>query len=445
MDLLNLQGLIPGDAIESETSISVRVLRRRDKLPGCTHCGSEAIAPNGTRLVTYMDLPVRGKPVTIEWERQRFRCRELLCRKTSADQSEHLHENFQVTTRLYDWIGNRCLTQTFAAVASDTGLDERSVRRIFEHWSDAKLDAGHNRVATPRILGIDEVHLLRHARGVLTNIEQRTLIDLLPDRSRETMRRRLIRMDRLDTVQVVTMDMWRPYRDLAAELMPRAVVVVDKWHVTKYADKGMETIRKSHRAGLSAPMRKRLVKDRFLLLSRGSRLRPEQRLIMQTWTHHFPDLAAAYAAKEAFYGIYDCATRREAEAVYAAWEASLTKEMRAAFAELLSAMKNWREPIFNYFDHRVTNAYTEAMNGLIKIANRAGRGYSFEVLRARMLLNYRAIRHPQLPDEPARGVPEFAFKRAIFDNPRHFGFDLATTASLLDGLIHEVTSTESAG
>lgn len=93
----------------------------------------------------------------------------------------------------------------------------------------------------------------------------------------------------------------------------------------------------------------------------------------------------------------------------------------------------------------MTNAYTEAMNGLIKIANRAGRGYSFEVLRARMLLNHRAIRHPQLPDEPSRGVPQFAFKRAIFDNPRHFGFDLATTASLLEGLIHEVTSTESAG
>lgn len=35
MDMLNLQGLIPGDALESETSISIRVLRRRDMLPGC--------------------------------------------------------------------------------------------------------------------------------------------------------------------------------------------------------------------------------------------------------------------------------------------------------------------------------------------------------------------------------------------------------------------------
>lgn len=38
-----------------------------------------------------------------------------------------------------------------------------------------------------------------------------------------------------------------------------------------------------------------------------------------------------------------------------------------------------------------------------------------------------------------------AFKQAIFDNQRRFEFELATTAWLLEGLIREVTSTESAG
>jgi hypothetical protein len=35
-----------------------------------------------------------------------------------------------------------------------------------------------------------------------------------------------------------------------------------------------------------------------------------------------------------------------------------------------------------------TNAYTESLNGLIKITNRIGRGYSFEVIRARMLYGH---------------------------------------------------------
>jgi len=33
----------------------------------------------------------------------------------------------------------------------------------------------------------------------------------------------------------------------------------------------------------------------------------------------------------------------------------------------------------------VTNAYTESANGLAKIVNRAGRGYGFGVIRARVL------------------------------------------------------------
>ena len=42
--------------------------------------------------------------------------------------------------------------------------------------------------------------------------------------------------------------------------------------------------------------------------------------------------------------------------------------------------------IMAFFDERYTNAYTEAMNGIARIVNRAGRGYSFRVLRAKLML-----------------------------------------------------------
>ena len=37
------------------------------------------------------------------------------------------------------------------------------------------------------------------------------------------------------------------------------------------------------------------------------------------------------------------------------------------------------------FDQQVTNAFTESLNSLIRVTNRMGRGYSFEVLRAMIL------------------------------------------------------------
>lgn len=55
------------------------------------------------------------------------------------------------------------------------------------------------------------------------------------------------------------------------------------------------------------------------------------------------------------------------------------------FEGLLSIVKNWRREILAYFDHRFTNGSTEGVNAAIRQIDRQGRGYSFEVLRARLL------------------------------------------------------------
>jgi hypothetical protein len=47
----------------------------------------------------------------------------------------------------------------------------------------------------------------------------------------------------------------------------------------------------------------------------------------------------------------------------------------------------------DYFDHPVTNAYTESLNSLIRVMNRLGRGYSFEALRAKILFAEGAHKH----------------------------------------------------
>ncbi len=48
-------------------------------------------------------------------------------------------------------------------------------------------------------------------------------------------------------------------------------------------------------------------------------------------------------------------------------------------------MTNWHDEIFNYFENPMTNAYTESANSLTRVMNRMGRGYTFDVIRARML------------------------------------------------------------
>ena len=73
---------------------------------------------------------------------------------------------------------------------------------------------------------------------------------------------------------------------------------------------------------------------------------------------------------------------------------TLTKDMKY-YQDVIKTVDNWQYEIFNYFTCRITNAYTESLNNLIKNIEKAGRGYSFEVLRAKVLFGTSATRKPK--------------------------------------------------
>ena len=97
-------------------------------------------------------------------------------------------------------------------------------------------------------------------------------------------------------------------------------------------------------------------------------------------------------------------TRRLAE-----WELGIKgTQMTAAYKPLLTAMYNWHDHIFAYWDHRVTNAVTEALNGVAKLMERNGRGYSFDVIRAKLLYYYRHLDRVPKPVSSGRRTNNFA-------------------------------------
>jgi transposase len=171
-------------------------------------------------------------------------------------------------------------------------------------------------------------------------------------------------------------------------VLPHAKIVVDKFHVVRMANEAMERIRKAHRLTLPTKSRLQLKDDRWILLHNEEDIPAFKRMIMETWFDRFPDLKDGHAAKESFRAIWTATTVDDAKARYDKWEDQLPDSCADAFIDLRIAMRNWREEIFNHFEFRITNAYTEAINGIARIVNRAGRGYSFEVLRAKMLLNH---------------------------------------------------------
>ena len=395
--------------------------------PKCGH--KPPFKKYGTRQELFADLPSHGKRVRINVIRQRYRCDH--CQKVFEEPLYDVVPEFRATERLIEYVEGETLRRTFVSVADDTGLSERTVRRIFH---EKLIDLSEDREPiTPRWLGLDEIHLLGKPRAVITNLREHTMLDLLRNRDKLTVGQWLMGLDRKHVVEVVCTDMWRPYQDLAGAIFPQAVRVIDKFHIVRMADEAMENVRKSVRAEQSDKRRRKLVQDRFILLRRANDLTPDKKLILDAWLGEFPTLGDAYTLKEAFHTIFDLTDRKEAEAAYDDWRAQLTSPLLGPFGELVTAMTNWRDEVFNYFDTRVTNAYTESLNNLTKLADRVGRGYSFEVIRGKML--YGLGQHkPRRPGYTKHGWPDVD-NRAMADSdpgPTWHGQPLSTLIADLE-------------
>jgi transposase len=375
----------------------------------CSRCGHDGLYAHGSRPHAYADVPHHGNVSVIHVDRKRVRCRA--CGGITLQPLPDMAETHMMTRRLVAKIERDGLQRTFSEVAREVGVHERTVRRIIaDHirWLE-----GQHRFETPRWLGLDEIHIIRRSRAVIANVEERCMVDMLPTRQKQAVGAYVQGMANRDRIELVCMDMWAPYRDIARELLPRAQIVVDKFHVVRMATAALETVRKRIRSDLTTKRRLRLKDDRFLLLRRAQDLAPQQLEIIAGWTREFPDLGAAWNAKEGFCDLWDARlTPAQAKTEYAGWVSSLDASVREAFRPLLTALKNWEAETFAYFQHPVTNAYTEALNGVIRVVNRVGRGYSFEVLRAKMLFAHG--RHAKRTVPIIRERPEFGERVAGF-------------------------------
>ncbi|WP_280174067.1 helix-turn-helix domain-containing protein [Gracilibacillus kekensis] len=135
--------------------------------------------------------------------RQRYKCRE--CKETFFENLPDMDVNRSVTNRLLDWIQETSLEKAFTSVAEEIGVDEKTVRNIFNDYV-AELQARTD-FRTPKGLGIDEVHLLKNYRCVITDVENKSVIDILRKRNKDMVISYLYKLQDIDKIELVANSM----------------------------------------------------------------------------------------------------------------------------------------------------------------------------------------------------------------------------------------------
>jgi transposase len=351
----------------------------------CPACAS-FLYRHGSQRQVYIDTPIHGKRVMLEIDRKRYRCK--VCGKTLFAPLPDMDAKRNMTERLVRLIEQRCLKETFAALSRDIGIDDKTIRHVFDDYVESKRQSVH--FETPEILGIDELKIVGEYRCMLTNIKKQAVFDLLPSRRKVDLTAYFKILPNKANVRIVVMDMWGVYKQVTHAEFPGRPIVVDKFHVVRMANEALERVRKDIRKGLDTRTRIKLKDERFVMLKRSHNLSEEEKAKLAEWGKLFPALLAAYKAKEQFFGIYDHSCKADAEAAAKEWEKQLPEDIAWAFKDTRTALGNWWAEIFNIYEYPVTNAYTESVNRLAKDINRMGRGYSLEVVRARLLYDDKA-------------------------------------------------------
>lgn len=382
IDMLNLPGYKTLSVEQTKDDYTIKA-EPTEGTEACPFCHDpEDLVKFGSKLQEFRDAPMRGKPVTIIVDRQRYRCKN--CGRTHSVPLPHLDDKRNMTLRLVDYIRQQALKHPFVQIAAEVGVTEKTVRDVFSEYTQ-RLD-DQREVFFPEWLGIDELLLANNLRCILADVRERKVIDILPSRDLRSVAKWLRSITNPEAVQIVTMDMWKPYKDAAYAIFPAARVVVDKFHIVRMANYAVDLVRKNARGEQTAGQRRHIMRSRFLLFKRKRDLTDQEKLELELWGCHLPLLLAAYNLKEAFYQIWDESTNsRDAYNMYAEWEASVTDDLAPFFKVITTAVGNWHKEIFAYFDNGATNAYTECLNGIVKHMNRAGRGYSFDVIRSKII------------------------------------------------------------
>ena len=379
--MLKLPEFIITDLMDNEYDIRIYV-EKKDKPNVCPICGilEPKLRVHSNRVQEVRDMNILNKRLGLMYKRKRYKCME--CNEVFTEHCDSIPVKGRMTQRLIDYVAVQAEKRSFKSIEDELDISDSTVKNVFrEHIKDLP---NYQQLETPRILAIDELFIQGKHRGVICNGEQMTLMDFLQDREKETITRWLKGLKNPENVRIVTMDMWKPYRDAVYTALPNAYVVIDEFHVVKMANEALNTIRKAQKQELGKKQNTQLKKDRYVMLKRPHKLNMTHIVYRDAWFSALPVLKVAYELKEGLFNMYKCKTKSEAIVHYEEWKKSIPKDMKD-FKDIAKTIDRLKTEVFNYFDGRVTNAIAEGVNSVIRDIDGHGRGYEFDILRAKAL------------------------------------------------------------
>ena len=351
----------------------------------CPHCLRPTAQVNQYTQREVRDLDISGRQVWLVVRVRQFICPD--CDRYFTERLTFADSGKSHTYRQEKWIFECCAKQPFTEVGALLGVNAKTVERIYYQQVSARL-ALLDRYASVRKLGIDEI---AHRKGrasyccVLTDLDRNIVLDVLPDRSKETL---IAHFERLGPefcaqIESVSFDMWSAYHAISKRFFPQAIHVVDRFPVVRALNKSLDTLRRKLRR--EQPKVEAFKHIKWNLFK--AQPTTVQQCRLQEAFAHSSELRDLVALRNDFHLRFESATNPyELEQALRKWTVKAKAFRQRDLIDFVHMLNNWLRPIANFAYQRLTNAATEGLNNVIRYVKRISYGLpKFEHLRLRVL------------------------------------------------------------
>jgi transposase len=347
--------------------------------PICSACGKEhAGLVHSKETVVVEDVGLCGRRVFLRVVKRKMRC--PADGRIRVENLAWIRERF--TKRFAEQITRLTAITTNQEAGWYLGLDDEKVyridRKMLEEAARHKLEP----VPAPTHMSVDEVAWQKWHRYVtnVVDIDKRKVIWNDDGRGKEVLDGFYTALGKKNSkkIKAVASDGARGYIASTKEHAKHALIVLDHFHVKKYLNDAVDTVRKQELQTARSQNNKELTamlhcNKRFILMQ--NKVTDKKRDLLEKLAQLNQGVYQALLLKEQFLSIYAAGDRSTAWANLKAWIVAALQCGLPSFEELGRKLFRKRHYVLNYFICKITTAVSEGINNKIKRLKRMAYGY----------------------------------------------------------------------
>lgn len=386
MDLIFTQGIhgfqagnpVYATSADGGRTAHVNLSRSGFRCPGC---GQENVAVYGERDREIAGLPVGRMRLVLHVTIHRIYCPG--CSTSHYEQMPFLPSpTARVTRQMERTILEMRREMSISAVADHFGLSWHTVKNIEKRALGRKY--AKVRLKDVRRIGIDEIHVFRHAQAdekyvtVVRDIDTGAVLEVARGKGEAALAgfsRRIRRYCR--RIKTVCMDMSNAYSAWVFKNLRNADVVFDHFHVIKAINDRLDKVRRRVSRDMDAATREAVKGNRRLFLRNAENLEPDEVATLAKARELCKPLSDAYMLKEKMRSIYASAEGElDAAILLEEWCALADGTGLPEMASMAKTVRRHFSGILAFWRHGgATNASQEGFNN--KIRWLIGQAYGF--------------------------------------------------------------------